>query len=49
MVDFITVPFGKKSSGMEVFEADEEELVREHTYRNGNYEINNKILKKRKI
>ena len=36
MVDFITVPFGKKSSGMEVFEADEEELVREHTYRNGN-------------
>ena len=36
MVDIITVPFGKKSSGMEIFDSDTEELVREYTYRNGN-------------
>ena len=36
MVDIITVPFGKNSSGMEVFDIEPEELVREHQYRNGN-------------
>ena len=36
MVDFITVPFGMNSSALEIFEVNEEELVREYTYRNGN-------------
>ena len=36
MVDFITVPFGKNSSGMEIKDIDPEELVREHRYQNGN-------------
>ena len=36
MVDIITVPFGMKVSGMEITDGDTDELVREHTYRNGN-------------
>ena len=36
MVDIVTVPFGMKVSGMEVTDGDTEELLREHTYRNGN-------------
>ena len=36
MVDFITVPFGMNSSALEIFEIEEEELVREYTYKNGN-------------
>lgn len=36
MVDIITVPFGMKASGMEISDGDEEELLREHEYRNGN-------------
>ena len=36
MVDIITVPFGMKVSGMEISDGDEEELLREHEYRNGN-------------
>jgi hypothetical protein len=36
MVDIITVPFGKNSSGMVISDAEPEELVREHRYQNGN-------------
>ena len=36
MVDILTVPCGQAASGMEIVETSEEELIREHTYRNGN-------------
>ena len=35
MVDIVTVPFGMKSTGMEVSSMEKEEYVREHTYRSG--------------